>query len=1144
MSRDEVPPFLSTGLPPTLTPELQEGLAAVLRLQAADQGAALKRLLDDHVEHADQLRALFLLGGPRAERAVPAPQRIGNYRVLRQLGEGGMGMVYLAEQEHPIRRTVALKLLRHGLITEEAKLRFAAERQALALLDHPNIARVLDSGTADDGRPFFAMDYVPGEPITAYCARADLDLDGRLRLFVEVCRGVHHAHLRGIIHRDLKPSNVLVQENDGRAAARIIDFGIAKAVDHKLVDATLHTELGRIIGTPEYMSPEQADPATAVIDVRSDVYSLGVLLYELLTGELPLPSAELRVLNLPAMVQRIREHVPVRPSARATTKIGGEIGNGTSAWLRRIRGDLDWVTLRAVEKDPDRRYQSAASLADDVERFLQLRPVEAGPPGALYRLRRFCRRNRVPVGAGAAVLLAILGGAIGMGWLAVESSRLADAALHHAGQAEDLATFMMVDLRDRLRPLGRLDLLEAVAGKAKDYYDSRVAAELAVPAAASRAAALRNLAEVLQAQGRLADALELQERARGIVVGNGGDPLSLSACDVALASLRQDLGELDLAAAAADRAVASVASARLQPNCDRALAAAHECRARVRRAAGDLSGARGDWLAAVAAFENAGPAHEDRLIGALLGLAELDGAQGRTDAACAAHARARVLIDASLRSDPGNGRLLFLRAHVATRDGGVLAASGRSKGARAQLEEAEQTLANLVERDPGNNDWRAELALARARLAEVLLADGDSARAERLFSGAVAIGRWLVEQRPDHEGWRASLADCLFHLSETTRHRGDLGAARALMGEAEEHAMALVARDSLQAEWQRLLGVVRYELGRMAAIAGLPAEAVASYQRAAATQEALSARDPTAVDWQADLVNTRLALGSEASKGGDCRRASAEFAAARTALQTLRELQPDELRWLRTLAACDQLSASAASRAGDHQDALRLNRQAVSIRRQVVVRAPDHPALRRELALALLTLGDALIEGEATAEAVAATAEAVDVLDENCRRDPDNASWSRLLSEGLTRLGYAHQALGDTVAALAAFDRGLEISGSLLARDPDNLEWQQSVAHNTHLVADQRFERGEMEAALRGYLRADELFRARCGALPGDRVAVCDLAVNAGRLGMTLEELARAQEARAWFLSAAEPQPTRLKEAAGRLGRAVVSRKP
>ncbi|MEZ5963233.1 MAG: serine/threonine-protein kinase [Planctomycetota bacterium] len=1110
----------ATAPPPTLPPDLERQLASLLELSADQQSSALERLLRDHAAHADQLRALFLLGRPGARRSLPMPERIGPYRLRHSLGEGGMGTVYLAEQEQPIRRTVALKLLRPGLVSDEAMARFAAERQTLALLDHPNIARVLDSGTTADGRPFFAMDYVPGEPLTAYSDRLDLGLPERLRLFVDVCRGVHHAHLRGIIHRDLKPSNVLVQEHDGRASPKIIDFGIAKATDHKLTDATLHTELGRIVGTPEYMSPEQADPGTAVIDVRSDVYSLGIVLYELLTGTLPLASAELRALPLPAMVQRIRESVPPRPSARATTlRPGPRPATDTREWTRRMRGDLDWVTLKALEKDPERRYQSAAALADDLIRYLEMRPVEAGPPSALYRLRRFCRRHRVPVTAAAAVLLSTIGGAAGMGWFALRSQRLAVEAQRHANQAEDLASFMMFDLRDRLRPLGRLDLLEAVAGKAKAYYDARTEAEAATTPDRGRAAALRNLAEVMQAQGRWTDALDLQQRARQIVEATGGGSLALSTSDVALASLHQDRGELDLAVASAARAVDAARSAKSDAGGDFAVAAAYESRARALRAAGDLRSARADWLASIAAYERAGSEHEDRLITALLGLAELDGAQGNTDAARAGHTRARALIDARLQEDPGNGRLLFLAAHVATRDGAALAAAGDSHAAVLALTGAEHALANLVERDPGNQDWRAELAMVRGRLGESLLDDGDSERAEQMFHAAVGLGRSLVEQRPDNAAWRARLGGCLFHLAVTVRQRGDASAARGLMGEAEHHASVLVTKDARQAEWQRLLGVSRYELGRLAES---PGEALAFYERAATVQEELANRDPTSVVWHSDLASSRLGVGSAASQCGELGRATAAFAAARSSLQRLSELQPDELRWQRSLAACDQLAARAAYRTGDVQGALSLYRAAIPIRREVAARAPTNPTLRKELAVALLTLSDVLVDAGSTAEAVAAADEAVGILGENCARDPDNAAWTNLLGQGYSRLGCAHEANGDTTAMLAAFTRALEVSEDLLARDPHNTDWQRLVASSAHRIADANLEAGRDEPALRGYLRADELFRARAAARPDDLVAACDVTVNDGRLASALERLGRPAEARERFVRAAE----------------------
>ncbi len=355
-----------------------------------------------------------------------------------------MGEVWLAEQTEPVRRQVALKVIKAGMDSAQVVARFEAERQALALMDHPAIATVFDGGTTPQGRPYFAMEYVKGEPITVYSDRHRLNTPERLQLFMQVCEGVQHAHQKGIIHRDLKPSNVLVTIQDERPVPKIIDFGVAKATSQHLTERSLFTELGVLIGTPEYMSPEQAEMGSLDIDTRTDIYALGVLLYELLTGSIPFDRKELRQAGFAEVQRIIREKEPPRPSARIT-QLGpdsAETAKNRRTELRRLandlRGDLDWITMRALDKDRTRRYQTANVLAMDVRRHLANEPVMAGPPSAAYRAAKFVRRHRV--GVAAAVLLVVLLGGFAAA-MAMQARRIA----RERDTAQRLATFM-VDL--------------------------------------------------------------------------------------------------------------------------------------------------------------------------------------------------------------------------------------------------------------------------------------------------------------------------------------------------------------------------------------------------------------------------------------------------------------------------------------------------------------------------------------------------------------------------------------------------------------------------------------------------------------------------------------------------------------------------
>jgi serine/threonine protein kinase len=367
-----------------------------------------------------------------------AGERIGPYRLLRLLGEGGMGQVWEAEQEKPVRRKVALKLIKWGMDTKAVVARFEAERQALALMNHPNVAKVFDAGATEQGRPYFVMELVKGESITKYCDRQRLTTKERLQLFMQVCEGVQHAHQKGIIHRDVKPSNILVQVEGDKPVPKIIDFGVAKATEQRLTERTVFTEFGQLIGTPEYMSPEQAEMTAQDIDTRTDVYSVGVLLYRLLVGALPFE--RLREEAFDEIRRRIREEEPSKPSTRlstlgdASTESAAKRRTDPRSLARQLRGDLDWITMKALEKDRTRRYPTASELAADIRRYMKDEPVSAGAPGRVYRLKKYIKRNKGAVYSAMCLLVvAAVLGAFGMVQTIRLSQEQKDDRLYYAG---------------------------------------------------------------------------------------------------------------------------------------------------------------------------------------------------------------------------------------------------------------------------------------------------------------------------------------------------------------------------------------------------------------------------------------------------------------------------------------------------------------------------------------------------------------------------------------------------------------------------------------------------------------------------------------------------------------------------------------
>ena len=391
---------------------------------------------------------------PDADRTATMPDSgrearvVGHYRLLQKLGEGGMGEVWEAEQTEPVQRRVALKLIKRGMDSAQVIARFESERQALALMDHPSIAKVFDAGTTERGRPYFVMELVHGVPITDYCDRHRLSVRQRLELFIQVCEGIQHAHQKAIIHRDVKPSNILITDQDGNPLPKIIDFGVAKATAQRLTERTLFTELGQLIGTPEYMSPEQAELTGEDVDIRTDVYSLGMVLYELLVGALPFDPHELRQAGLFDLQRRIREDEPAKPSTRitrlgeASTLSAKNRRTSVPGLVRSLRGDLDWVVLKALDKDRNRRYEVAHSLTNDIQRFLRHETVHARPPSTAYRVNRFIGRHKVGVAAVTGFALLVLAFAATAWMQSIRIAKERDRATAEAEKAKAVAAFL------------------------------------------------------------------------------------------------------------------------------------------------------------------------------------------------------------------------------------------------------------------------------------------------------------------------------------------------------------------------------------------------------------------------------------------------------------------------------------------------------------------------------------------------------------------------------------------------------------------------------------------------------------------------------------------------------------------------------
>jgi eukaryotic-like serine/threonine-protein kinase len=655
---------------------------------------------------------------------VSAAGTIGPYRLLEKLGEGGMGEVWLAEQTRPVHRQVALKVIKAGMDTARVVARFEAERQALALMSHPSIAQVFDAGATPEGRPYFAMEYVRGEPITDYCQRHRLSVRQRIDLFLEVCDAVQHAHQKGIIHRDLKPSNVLVTVRDDRPVPKVIDFGVAKATTQPLTERTMYTERGVLIGTLEYMSPEQAEMSGLDVDTRTDVYALGVILYELLTGALPFEPRELRKKPLDEIRRTIREVDPPRPSTRVTTSLGATTATGAPAppvvvHAHQLRGDLDWIILRALEKDRTRRYGSASDLAADLRRHLHNLPVLACPPSPTYRLGKFVRRHRVAVSAAGILAVMVVGFAIMMALQARQIARERDRAQTAQATAEQVTAFLvrMFEASDPSESRGDT----VTARQLLETGVARVAELDGQPEVQARLLDL--MGRVYQSLGKYDEALPLLERSLQ------ARRTSLGEDHPSVAESQQHLGELS----------------SLRGRYDEAEARLRDALARHARTVGR---------------ESAEAATDLHLLGAVL-VDKGDIPQGRQQIEEALAIRQRVLAPGHLDLAESFAGL----AYTASRSGDF-----------EEMERWHREALDLLRQALG--DTHPRVALALNNLAAAIAERGRYAEAEKLHREALAMRRQLFgDEHP-------AVATSLNNLGNVLLDQGKLADAEVLYRQA------------------------------------------------------------------------------------------------------------------------------------------------------------------------------------------------------------------------------------------------------------------------------------------------------------------------------------------------------------------------
>jgi tetratricopeptide (TPR) repeat protein len=949
---------------------------------------------------------------------------VGRYKLLETLGQGGMGVVFMAQQTQPVKRLVALKLIKLGMDSRQILARFEAERQALALMDHPNIAKVLDAGTTDSGRPFFVMELVKGVPITEYCDATRLSVPDRLSLFMKVCSAVQHAHQKGIIHRDLKPSNILVAPYDDKPVPKVIDFGLAKAMHQSLTERTLHTARETVLGTPLYMSPEQAQLNNLDVDTRSDIYSLGVLLYELLTGTTPLEKKRFKDAAWDEIKRIIREEDPPRPSMRLSStntlpSLAAIRQTEPARLTKLVRGELDWIVMKALEKNRVRRYETANGFAMDIQRYLADEPVSAGPPGAGYRLRKLVRRNKGPVIAAAAVAIALVAGVAAVVVVQARANRVLEAkneeldaknteladeqakvqarfemaqkaiAMFHTGVSED-----MLLKNDQFKEL-RTKLLKEAAGFYADL-EKLLAGETDAKSRRLLAAGYSQLGELTEKIGSQPEALVVHRKAL---------------------ALRRELA----AAAGAD------VETRLDV-------------ARSLRMAGMLLDATGDKAGALAAWEEQ-----------------------------------RELSERLAEEAPSDAVRAVLAASYNSIGYGLSQTAGPAEGL-ASHEKALSIRQKLADANPSVTDFQRDLAMSHHNVGTELWMTGKPAEALASYEKALAIRQKLADTNPSVTQFQLDLAlshnDICWCLSQTGKPAEALASVEKSLAIQQKLADANPAVTQFQRELahsQVAVGVELMETGK-------PAEALASYEKSRAIRQKLADANPSVAQFQSELAGSQRIIGMLLSQTGKAAEGLSWKERALAIFQKLADGNPTIVEYLSAQAETQNDIGLDLAQMGKPAEALASYEKSLAIRQKLADANPSVTLIQSDLAQSYLNIGGQLALSGKNNEAIEFYTREEAIRQKLATAKSPRPDDTNALANCQTNTANLLRKAGRRVEARAACERALALREPLVKEYPQVTYYRGGLVETYLRTGQVQYDAKDLAAAAASWKRAIALY--------------------------------------------------------------------